>query len=807
VKAPLSWLRDFAPIEGSPDELADRLNEIGLIVEGIVAPGRDIAGVRTVKVLAVDKHPDADRLALVDVDPGDGNAVRVVCGAHNYVVGDIVPWAPPGAELPGGFKLERRKIRGQFSDGMLCAPDELGLSDDHSGIMILAPDTPLGEDLRTVLGLDDIVFDLEITPNRPDAMSIAGVARDLAAALGVPFSLPRPAAPSVIDLAPATLVVEAPDRCPRYVARTGRVVVGPSPGWMAQRLTKAGMRPISNVVDVTNYVMLERGQPLHAFDLARLGGRGIVVRRAEEGEKITTLDGVERALSGADLLICDANRAPQAIAGIMGAGDSEVSDATTELLLESAYFTGDGILRSSKRLGLRTESSARFERGVDPNGTGLAADRAWELFAQVASGEAAAGVLDEYPAPIEPIRVSLRTARVNEVLGTDLDTATIRRHLEPIGFAVPEGVTADGHGGVVDYTVPTYRPDVEREIDLIEEVGRHHGYNNIARTLPRTREPSGGLTAVQRGRRAVRDVLVGTGLSEAYTFSLVSAADLAAAGLPPEGIELENPLRAEESLLRTAVLPGLLKAAAFNAGHGLPDVGLFEIGHVFLPPPAGQTLPDEREHLAVILTGTVFRLPHEPNRPVDGHDVVGRMEAVAEALALADWSLRPGDASERNPLHGSFAPGRSAEVVVDGSPVGAVGEIDPAVRARLGLAGPVAALEVNLSRLLDATRKERRAVTPSRYPASGIDLAFVLDESIPAGAARQTLAAAAGDLLEDVRLFDVFRSEALGPNKKSLAFGLRFRAPDRTLTDEEVGGLRQRLIDAMAKGHGASLRA
>ncbi|HEV7687726.1 MAG TPA: phenylalanine--tRNA ligase subunit beta, partial [Acidimicrobiia bacterium] len=382
MKAPLSWLRDFAPITGSPLELADRLNEIGLIVEGIAAPGRDIAGVRAVKVLAVEKHPNADRLALVDVDPGDGNAVRVVCGAHNYVVGDIVPWAPPGAELPGGFKLERRRIRGQFSDGMLCAPDELGLSDDHSGIMILSPDTPLGEDLRTVLGLDDIVFDLEITPNRPDAMSIAGVARDLAAALHVPFSLPPPAGSGVIiDLDPATLIVDAPDRCPRYVARMGRVAVGPSPGWMAQRLTKAGMRPISNVVDVTNYVMLERGQPLHAFDLARLGGRGIVVRLAGEGEKITTLDGVERTLSAADLLICDANRVPQAIAGVMGAGDSEVSDSTTELLLESAYFTGDGILRTSKRLGLRTESSARFERGVDPNGTLIAADRAWELFA------------------------------------------------------------------------------------------------------------------------------------------------------------------------------------------------------------------------------------------------------------------------------------------------------------------------------------------------------------------------------------------------------------------------------------------
>ena len=478
----------------------------------------------------------------------------------------------------------------------------------------------------------------------------------------------------------------------------------------------------------------------------------------------------------------------------MGAGNSEVSDATTEVLLESAYFTGDGILRTSKRLGLRTESSARFERGVDPSGTALAADRAWELFAEIASAQAATGTLDEYPAPIEPIRVRLRTARVNAVLGTDLDTARIQGHLEPLGFT-----PAGGADGAVEYTVPTYRPDVEREIDLIEEVARHHGYNNIARTLPRMKEPSGGLTAVQIGRRAVRDALLGAGLSEAYTFSLVSAADLAAAGLPAEGIELENPLRAEESLLRPAVLPGLLKAVAFNAGHGLPDVGLFEIGHVFLPPPAGQTLPDEREHLAIVLAGTAFRLPHEPNRPVDGHDVVGRFETVAEALALADWYLQPGDAA-------GFAPGRTALVVVDGSPLGVVGEVDPAVRARIGLAGPVAALEVNLSHVLGATRKERRAVTPSRYPASTIDLAFVLDESVAAGAARRTLTHTAGDVLEDVHLFDVFHSDALGPNKKSLAFGLRFRAPDRTLTDEEVGGLRQRCIDAMAKEHGASLR-
>jgi phenylalanyl-tRNA synthetase beta chain len=794
VKAPLSWLRDFAPIEGSPLDLADRLNGIGLIVEGIHAPGRDVAGVRTIKVLAIERHPNADKLVLVDVDPGDGEIRRVVCGASNFSVGDVLPWAPPGAELPGGFKLERRTIRGEVSDGMLCSAAELRLSDDHSGIMILPPDTPLGEDIRTVLGLDDIVFDLEITPNRPDAMSMAGVARDLAAALGAPFTLPEPAGSAGIDLDPATLVVEAPERCPRYVAMTGRVAVAPSPGWMAQRLTKAGMRPISNVVDVTNYVMLERGQPLHAFDLSLLGGRGIVVRTAEEGEKIVTLDDVERILSVEDLLICDANRVPQAIAGVMGAGNSEVSDSTTEVLLESAYFTPDGILRTSKRLGLRTESSARFERGVDPNGTALAAERAWELFAEIASGQLATGALDEYPSPIESIRVRLRTERVNTVLGTELETDRIQGYLEPLGFS-----PAGGTDGAVEYTVPTYRPDIEREIDLIEEVARHHGYNNIARTVPRMDEHSTGLTPLQQGRRAVRDALLGAALSEAVTFSLVSPGDLAAAGLPPEGIELENPLRAEESLLRPAILPGLLKAAAFNAGQGLPDVGLFEVGHVFLPPPPDQTLPDEREHLAVVLTGIVRRLPHEPDRPVDGHDAVGALETVAEAVALADWSLQPGDAP-------GLAPGRAAVVLVDGAAVGAVGEVDPGVRDRIGLAGPVAALELDLSRLLDATRKERRSVTPSRYPASTIDLAFVLDETVPAGAAQRTLRHAAGELLEDVRLFDVFRSEALGSNKKSLAFGLRFRASDRTLTDEEVGGLRQRCIDAMAKEHGASLR-
>jgi len=801
VRAPLSWLRDFAPIQGTAADLADVLNRIGLIVEGISEPAREVGGVVTVRVEAVEKHPDADRLVLVDIDTGSGSA-RVVCGASNFAPGDVVPWAAPGASLPGGFQISQRRIRGQVSDGMLASGRELGISDDHEGILILPAGTGLGLDVREALGLDDIIFDLEITPNRPDAMSVAGVARDLAAALGAPFTLPTPVAPG--DGRPvgerATLVVEAPDRCPRYVARVGRVTMGAAPPWLAQRLVKAGLRPISNVVDVTNYVLLERGQPLHAFDLGLLGGRGIVVRLAGERERITTLDGVERALTADDLLICDAERVPQAVAGVMGGGGSEVSDATTEVLLESAYFTPEGILHTSKRLGLRTESSARFERGVDPNGVAAAADRAWELFNQVAEGQAAAGVLDAYPQPVAPARIRLRTARVNEVLGTDLDTQRVRDYLEPLGLSadslVPDGPLV-GEGG--EFVVPTFRPDLEREIDLIEEVARHHGYNNITRTLPRRAEPGAGLTALQRDRRLVQEALLGTGLDEATTFSLLSPADLTAAGFPAEGIELENPLRAEESRLRPALLPGLLRAVAFNAGHGQSDVSLFEVGHIFLPPPPDQTLPDEREHLAAVLAGSVRRLPHEADRPVDGHDAVGVLGVVAQVLEVAGWRLAPGDGP-------GFAPGRAAAVMVGESSCGLVGEVDPDVLARLGVTGTVAAFEVDLSALLGAHRKERRFVAPSRFPSSSVDLAFVVDEALPAGTAEATLRQAAGEWCEEVRLFDVFRSDALGEGRKSLAFALRFRAPDRTLTDAEVGAVRERCIQAMATAHGAALR-
>jgi len=793
MRAPLSWIRDFTPAEASVDQLVAALNQLGLEVEAVEEPGRDVRGVVAARVLEVVAHPDADRLTLVDVDYGSGQT-RVVCGAHNVNAGDVVPLAPAGAQIPD-MRLERRKIRGVESDGMLCSPRELGLGDDHEGILHLDETVAPGTDVREVLGLDDVVFELDLTPNRPDAMCIVGVARELAAHFGWPLDVPTPRAPADPEVtSDITVVIEAPDRCPRYLARVARVAMGASPPWMAQRLVKAGMRPISNVVDVTNYVMLERNQPLHAFDLERLDGRGIIVRRADTGERITTLDGVERELTDDELLICDARRAPQAIAGIMGGGTSEVSDATTEILLEAAYFQPMGIARSSKRLKLRSESSARFERGIDPNGVAEHAERAMELLADVAGARVSPEVVDEYPGPVEPRRIRIRTSKVNGVLGTGLTDGEILEALRPLGIEV------EGSGDGITARPPTFRPDLEREIDLVEEVARRIGFSAIGRTVARPEEQVGGLTPSQRDRRTVADVLVGAGLSETVTVPLVSPVDLERAGAPLDRlVEAANPLRAEESVLRTRVLPGLLRAVARNHARGLADVGLFELGRVFLAPRKKELLPDEPYHLAVAIAGTVRRSPVEPDRAVDGHDPVDVLQQLLDELEIADGRVEPAE-------YAGFQPGRGAAVVVDGVQVGAVGEVDGGVLTALELVPPVVALELDLDRLLASTRRDRTFRPPSPYPPSNIDLAFVVAEDVPAGNVAATLREAGGELLEEARLFDVFHSDALGPGRKSLAYALRFRAPDRTLTDDEVGGLRQRGIDAVTKAHAAKLR-
>jgi phenylalanyl-tRNA synthetase beta chain len=781
MRAPLSWLRDFAPIEGEPAELAAALDSLGLVVDSVTQVGRGLDGVIVAQVLATRPHPDADRVQLVDVDAGDGQAVQVVCGAFNFGTGDLVPLAPVGTTLPSGMEIGRRRVRGQWSEGMLCSGLELELSEDGEGIMVLPRNLTPGTTLRDALGIEgDVVFDLDVTPNRPDALAMAGVARDLAAHLGVPFTIPE-----VPELAAgesdASVVVKAKDLCPRFTAQVlTNVTVGPSPPWLASRLTLAGMRSINNVVDVSNYVMLELGQPNHPYDLGRLSGAGLLIRRGRKGETVTTLDGVERVVGPEDCLICDADGVPVGIGGVMGGAIAEIAPDTHTVLLESAYFDPVAIARTAKRVGLRTEASVRFERGVDPLGVERAAARFCTLAAEAAGARTAGGLVDVRGRLPRPARPLVRTKRVNTVLGTELSADQIRGCLEPIGFTC-----APGRGGW-RVTIPSWRPDSQTEIDVIEEVARHHGYGRIARTMPPVTRV-GGLTPYQRRRRQAREALAGAGLSEAWSTTFLAPDDLLSAGLPAEAVEVENPLAAEESVLRTSVLPGLLRALSTNAAHRNPGVSLFEVGTVFLLPPPGQDLPVEHEMVAVAM--------HRRDA------VAARLvwDVLVGALGVEGLSLEAGRAPGLHPT-------RTAQVLVGGERIGSVGEVDPAVVAAHELDDRVGWFEVDLGRLLDAPRRPALYRPISRYPSSDIDLAFVVDDSVAAAAVEHTLREAGGDLLVDVRLFDVFRGPQLGPGRRSLAYRLRFNALDHTLTDEEVGEVRRRCIAAVESAHGAQLR-
>jgi phenylalanyl-tRNA synthetase beta chain len=799
VRVPLSWLRDFAPFGDDVDGLGAALSELGLVVEGVERVGEGLDGVLVARVLATTVHPGADQVQLVEVDAGDGGDTRqIVCGAFNFGPGDLVPLATIGVRLPNGMEIGRRKVRGQWSEGMLCSGAELGLSDDHSGILIVeAAGAGPGMPLADALGIrPDAVFDLDITPNRPDALSMAGVARDLAARLGIPFAIPEaPSVPADDGTSPATIVVEAPDLSARFTGVVIRgITVAPSPAWLAGRLTLAGMRPISNVVDVSNYVMLERGQPNHAYDLDRLPGGGLLVRRGRPGETVVTLDEVERPVGPDDCLICDAAGTPVGVGGVMGGASSEISEVTATVLLETAWFRPDAIARTSKRLGLRSEASVRFERGVDPEGVHRAAARFVELMAEVTAAEPVGGLVDatdRHHLP-GPVTVPVRTARVNSILGTDLSPDQIRRYLDPIGFA-----TGPASNGTFDVAIPSWRPDSEREIDVVEEVARHHGYSRI----PRTRPPVaavGRLNHHQRDRRLVADILVGAGLSEAWATSFLAPDDLERAGLPPEAIEVENPLAAEESILRPSLLPGLLKALVTNANHRRPDVALFEIGHVFLPPSAGDgaddaRLPDEPEHLAVVLAGR------------DAADAVRTWRALADGLRLADVRMA---AAARPGLHPSRTSDLVAGDLVAGDVLlGSVGEVDPGVLAAHGLDGPVGWLQADLGLLLGTAPRRPSTYRPvSRFPSADIDLAFVVDDAVPAGDVERTLRTAAGDLLEQVELFDVYRGPGVEPGSRSLAYHLRFSALDHTLTEDELSRLRRRCIGAVEARCGGRLR-
>ena len=820
MRVPLSWIRDFAPVEGDAATLAGTLDDLGLVVEGVTRVGEGLERVVVARVDEIAAIAGADRIRAVVVDAGEG-PVEVVCGAWNFAVGDLVPLAPVGAVLPGGFEIGRRKMKGVVSNGMLCSPRELELSEDHEGILVLgragAPGAPApGTALMAALGLEpDVVFDVAVETNRPDAAGVAGVARDLAAACKVPFGLPEAPEPPggpvpVTEL--TSVVVADDDLCPRFVARvlTG-VTVGESPPWVRRRLTLAGMRPVNSVVDASNYVMLELGQPTHPYDLDRVGGGGLRVRAARPGETVVTLDGKERVLGarsiGAgddmrDCLICDATDAPVGIAGIMGGASTEISAGTRRVLLEAAYFAPMAVARTSKRLALRTEASARFERGCDPEGIDRSVRRLVELLAGV---EVAAGQIDvRGPAP-GPRPVAVRTARVNALLGTALSEAEIQGLLEPIGFAA-----RPSDPGVLEVTVPTFRPDTEREVDVIEEVARHHGYSRIARRTPRPAQV-GELDAYQRERRQVRDVLAGLGADEAWTASLLAPGDHERAGWPGDGIRVANPLVPDQSVLRMSILPGMLAALAANAGRRQGEVRLFEVGHVF-PPPAPSRVEralaaheewvvDEREMVAMALRA----------QGDDALAAAAAWYALADALRITGVELVADAGEAPVPAAGAgLHPARRGWLVHEDRQFGVVGEVDPDVLEAFGLdpaAQRVGWLELDLGLLLgDAPRRSELAEPASRFPSSDLDLAFVVAEAVPAAAVRATLAEAGGGLLERVRLFDVYRGPGLPPGTRSLAFRLRFCALDHTLEEAELQELRARCVAAVAAAHGAELR-
>ncbi|MCB1004876.1 MAG: phenylalanine--tRNA ligase subunit beta [Acidimicrobiales bacterium] len=789
MKVLLSWLREFAPFEGDPVALGETMSDLGMAVESIDHLGAGLDGIVVARVLDLREHPDADKIQLVDVDAGDGEALQICCGAFNMAVGDLVPLATLGTVMPNGMEIARRKLRGEWSNGMLCSAAEIGLGGDAAGILVLSDGLVPGTPLREALGVEpDVLYDLEINPNRPDAMSVAGVARDLAARLALPFAMPSPTVATTGAAAAEQARVEIvdPDRCGRFGARLLHdVTVGSSPQWLANRLTALGMRPINRVVDISNYVMLELGHPNHTYDLDLVAGQALRVRAARDGEHLVTLDDVERTVRPEDTLICDGDDVPIGLAGVMGGASTEISATTSSVLLEMAWWPPMMIARTSKRLRLRSEASMRYERGIDPFGIDLALDRFCEL-AVAAGATVAPGTIDErgqLPA-VTPIRV--RTPRVNAMLGTDLTSEAIAGYLRPIGFVVEAG--DDGAGQTV--TSPGFRPDVATEIDVIEEVARHHSYSAI----PRRRPPgvhTGALTERQRDRRQLRAVLAGLGISEALPLPFLAPEDLVAAGIDGPHVTVSNPLAAEESVLRPSLRPGLLGALAYNARHRNRGVCLFEVGHVFGVPPAGQQLPDEREVLGVVLGDA------------EAPAAVEVWRLLAEGLGFDDCAL------DAEGLEGDLAglhPTRTARVLVGDRPVGVVGEVDPAVVAAHDLGERVALLEVDLDTLLALPHGARRYRSVSRYPSSDIDLAFEVDEAVPAGAVEATLRLAGGDLLAEVRLFDVFRGPSLRDGTRSLAYTLRFQAPDRTLTDAEVGEARSRLIEAVAGAHGATLR-
>jgi len=801
MKVSLNWLKDYVEIRMGVKELIDLLTMAGLEVENAVSTGEGFEKIVVAEIRSIRKHPNADRLSLVEART-DNEKFLIVCGATNIREGQKVPLALVGARLPNGVEIKRSRIRGETSEGMLCSEIELGLGPDATGIMILPSDLPLGAGLGEALGLKDTILDISITPNRPDCLCVIGVAREIAALTDQRVKYPplRLSGKGEEIHQKTSVTILDPDLCPRYVAKMIKgVKIGPSPPWMKNRLEKVGIRSISNVVDVTNYVMMEYGQPLHAFDFDLLEEGRIVVRRAKRDEEFVTLDGVKRTLDEEMLMICDGVK-PVAIAGVMGGLNSEIKEDTKTVLLESAYFSPMGNRRTSKRLGLETEAAFRFGRGIDYGGCLSAANRAAQLIQELAGGRVVEGAVDAYPSPVTPNPMRLSVQRVCQVLGTAISPKEARTYLENLELDVREE-----HEDILIVTPPSFRGDLEREIDLIEEVARMDGYEKIPLTLPK-----GPPSSEERSReflleRKAVGVLLQHGYHEAITYSFTSPASLDSIGLSSEDprrkhLRILNPLTEDLSVMRTSLIPGLMETVRYNISRKNPNLKIFELKKVFFPI-EGERLPKEVKYLAGLAMG-VDRDPHwvlSP-RPIDFYDVKGCIEDLLEALQIKEIKFKR--AEDVPYLH----PGKGSSVLCGKEVVGVLGEVHPQVLGHYEIHGKVYLFEIDFERMVKWAGEGKRFRPLPKFPAVYRDLSLVIDESLEVKNVAEAIWNFHQPFIDEINLFDLYRGAPIPEGKKGVSYRIRYQANDRTLTDEEVNRYHEKVISWLREVFQAELR-
>lgn len=795
MKVPLNWLKDYVNINATPKEYADALTMSGSKVEGIETQGQEISNVVVGRILSIDKHPDADKLVVTKVDVGN-EVLQIVTGAQNISVGDYIPLALVGSTLPGGINIGRSKLRGIESSGMMCSIQELGLSGDdypeaaEHGIFILDKEYPLGKDIKEVLGLNETVVEFEITSNRPDCFSILGLARESAVTFGVPLKKPEIHVKEEADDVSkyASVEITAPDLCPRYAARVVKnIKIGPSPKWMRDRLRAAGVRPINNIVDITNYVMLELGQPMHAFDMRYLQGNSIVVRRANDGEVMKTLDGQERKLDSSMLVIADEAKAV-AVAGVMGGENSEIVDDTTDILFESANFNGISVRLTAKKLGLRTEASGRFEKGLDVEGVIAAVDRAAQLVEELGAGKVCKGIIDRYEAKMESSVIKFRPDRINAFLGTAIKTEEMVRIFKALEFEVDERN--------MTVTAPGFRPDIEQEADLAEEVARFYGYNNIEATLlPGMETTIGRKSRKQKIEDLIKDTMVACGLSETYTYSFTSHKVFDLIRLPEESelrrtVTIRNPLGEDYSIMRTTTVPEMMEVLATNYNRRVEEARLFELSSVYLPKSLPLTeLPYEKQVLTLGMYGNA-----------DFYEIKGVVEELLSILGIKGYEFIP---EKDNPV---FHPGRTASLMLDGKKVGTVGEVYPEVAENFEAPERTYMGIVDVEPLMEKAELMSKYKPLPKFPAVSRDIAMLVKDEVLVKQIDDIIRQRAGGILEDAWLFDVYKGKQVPEGIKSVAYSITFRAEDRTLTDEDVNKAMAKILEGLKTNLEAQLR-